>query len=76
MAVNKDVHIPINNVVANPWIGPVPKISRIKPVRPVVMLASKIEESALLKPSLIRLILACENLLSLNLLMRNHKAGK
>ena len=51
IAVNKDVAIPINKVVANPLIGPVPKMNRINAVRPVVMLASKIEDKALLKPS-------------------------
>ena len=51
IAVKREVPIPISKVVANPLIGPVPKIKRIKAVRPVVILASKIEESALLKPS-------------------------
>ena len=53
MAVNSEVAIPINKVVAKPLIGPVPSIKRIKAVNPVVMLASRIDESALLKPSLI-----------------------
>ena len=53
IAVNNDVAIPINNVVAKPLIGPVPNTNNIRPVRPVVMFASKIEDSALLKPSLI-----------------------
>ena len=53
IAVNKEVKIPINKVVANPLIGPVPKTSKIIPVKAVVIFASKIEESALLKPSLI-----------------------
>ena len=47
IAVNKDVAIPINRVVAKPLIGPVPKTKRINAVKPVVILASKIEESAL-----------------------------
>ena len=51
MAVNNEVPIPINKVVAKPLIGPVPKINSIKAVSPVVILASKIDESALLKPS-------------------------
>ena len=51
IAVNREVAIPINSVVANPLIGPVPKINRIIAVNPVVIFASKIEESALLKPS-------------------------
>ena len=55
IAVNNEVPIPINKVVANPLIGPVPKINKIKAVRPVVILASKIEERALLKPSAIAL---------------------
>ena len=53
IAVNNEVPIPINKVVAKPLIGPVPKINKITPVKPVVMFASKIEESALPKPSLI-----------------------
>ena len=36
-------------------MGPVPKINKISAVRPVVMLASKIEERALLNPSAIAL---------------------
>src|SRR5690606_21675856 len=51
IAVNKDVAIPINKVVANPLIGPVPKIKRMIPVRAVVMFASRIDESAFLNPS-------------------------
>ena len=51
IAVNNDVPIPINNVVAKPLIGPVPKINRIKAVKPVVILASKIDDNALLNPS-------------------------
>ena len=53
IAVNNDVIIPIRRVVANPLIGPVPKTKRINAVRPVVMLASKIDERALLNPSAI-----------------------
>ena len=34
-------------------MGPVPNINNIKPVKPVVMFASKIDDNALLKPSLI-----------------------
>ena len=48
-----EVAIPINNVVANPLIGPVPNTKNIKAVRPVVMFASKIDDKALLNPSLI-----------------------
>ena len=44
--VNNDVPIPINKVVANPLIGPVPKTNRIKAVKAVVMLASKMEDIA------------------------------
>ena len=53
IAVNKDVAIPISKVVAKPLIGPEPKIYNTSAVRPVVMFASNIEDSALLKPSLI-----------------------
>ena len=52
IAVNKDVAIPINNVVAKPFIGPEPNTNKIKAVNPVVMLASKIDDKALLNPSL------------------------
>ena len=51
IAVNSEVAIPINKVVANPLIGPVPKINKIKAVNPVVMLASKMDDKALLNPS-------------------------
>ena len=53
IAVNKDVAIPINKVVAKPLIGPVPNIYNTSAVRPVVIFASKIEDKALLNPSLI-----------------------
>ena len=52
IAVNNEVKIPINKVVANPLIGPDPNTYNINAVRPVVMLASKIEDNALLNPSL------------------------
>ena len=42
----------INRVVANPLIGPEPKINRMRAVNPVVMLASRMDDKALLKPSL------------------------
>ena len=51
IAVNKEVPIPINKVVANPLIGPVPKTKRIKAVKPVVIFASRMEDKALLNPS-------------------------
>ena len=51
IAVNREVIIPISKVVANPFIGPVPKTKSTKAVTPVVIFASKIDESALLKPS-------------------------
>ena len=51
MAVKSEVPIPINKVVANPLMGPVPNTKRINAVSPVVILASKIEDSALLNPS-------------------------
>ena len=41
------------NVVAKPLIGPVPNTNKINAVKPVVMLASKIDDKALEKPSLI-----------------------
>ena len=53
IAENREVAIPISNVVAKPLIGPVPKIKSIIAVKPVVMLASNIEDNALLKPSAI-----------------------
>ena len=37
IAVNNEVAIPINNVVANPLIGPVPKINSMNGVNPVVI---------------------------------------
>ena len=46
IAVNNEVNIPINNVVANPLIGPVPNVYRINAVRPVVILASNIDDNA------------------------------
>ena len=55
IAVNKEVPIPINKVVANPLMGPVPKTNKISAVKPVVILASKIEDNALLNPSAIAL---------------------
>ena len=51
IAVNKEVIIPIKRVVANPLIGPVPKINSTNAVTPVVIFASKIDDKALLKPS-------------------------
>ena len=51
IAVNKDVAIPISRVVAKPLMGPVPNTNNISAVRPVVMLASKMEDRALLNPS-------------------------
>ena len=53
IAVKSEVPIPIRSVVAKPLMGPVPKIKRINAVNPVVILASKIEDSALLNPSAI-----------------------
>ena len=51
MAVKSDVIIPINKVVANPLMGPEPNINKMIAVKPVVIFASKIEDSALAKPS-------------------------
>ena len=53
IAVNNEVNIPINNVVANPLIGPVPKIKRTRAVTPVVAFASNMDDNALLNPSAI-----------------------
>ena len=52
IAVNKEVKIPIKRVVANPLIGPDPNKYNINAVSPVVILASNIEDNALLNPSL------------------------
>ena len=52
IAVNNEVAIPIKRVVAKPLIGPDPNTNNIKAVNPVVILASRIDDSALLKPSL------------------------
>ena len=46
IAVNNEVAIPINRVVANPLIGPVPNKNKINAVRPVVIFASKMDERA------------------------------
>ena len=46
IAVNNEVIIPINRVVAKPLIGPVPKVYKINAVNPVVIFASRIDESA------------------------------
>ena len=45
------VKIPINKVVAKPFIGPVPKENNINAVKPVVIFASNIEDKAFAKPS-------------------------
>ena len=50
IAVKRDVAIPINKVVAKPFIGPVPNIYKTRAVKPVVIFASSIDERALLKP--------------------------
>ena len=49
--VNNEVAIPINKVVANPWIGPVPKINNTAPVNTCVTLASTIERMAPFQPN-------------------------
>ena len=51
IAVNNEVIIPIKRVVAKPFIGPVPKTNNTSAVTPVVILASKIDDNALLNPS-------------------------
>ena len=53
IAVNIEVTIPIDNVIANPLTGPVPMTYRIKAAINVVTFASKIVIKALEKPSLI-----------------------
>ena len=52
IAVKSEVIIPISNVVANPFIGPVPNVYKISAVSPVVMFASNIEDKAFENPSL------------------------
>ena len=44
--VNKDVTIPINNVVAKPLIGPEPKINNTAPVKIWVTFASVMDDIA------------------------------
>ena len=46
IAVKSDVIIPINNVVAKPSMGPVPKLFKIKATKPVVIFASNMEDKA------------------------------
>ena len=53
IAVNIDVTIPIDNVIAKPLTGPVPIIYKINAAINVVTLASKIVTNALEKPSII-----------------------
>jgi hypothetical protein len=48
MAVNIDVAMPIESVIANPLIGPVPKPNNTTAAMSVVMLASAIVENAFL----------------------------
>ena len=47
MAVNKLEHIPINRVVAKPFIGPVPNVNNTIPAIAVVIFASNIADKAL-----------------------------
>ena len=53
IAVNIEVIIPIDKVMANPFTGPVPITYKIRAVIKVVTLALKIVTNALEKPSLI-----------------------
>ena len=53
IAVNIEVTIPIDRVIAKPFTGPVPIIYKISAVINVVTFASKIVTKALEKPSLI-----------------------
>ena len=47
MAVNIDVRIPMDNVIANPFIGPVPNEYKTTATNRVVKLASNIVKKAL-----------------------------
>ena len=51
IAVNIEVKIPIDNVTANPLIGPVPMAYKINAAIRVVTFASKIVINALENPS-------------------------
>ena len=51
MAVNIEVTIPIDKVIANPFTGPVPITYRISAAINVVTLASKMVINALENPS-------------------------
>ena len=51
IAVNIDVTIPTDKVIAKPFTGPVPMKYKINAVNKVVILASKIVTNALEKPS-------------------------
>ena len=51
IAVNIEVKIPIDNVTANPFIGPVPMAYKINAAIRVVTFASKIVINALENPS-------------------------
>ena len=53
IAVNIEVTIPIESVIAKPLTGPVPITYKIKAVINVVIFASKIVMNALENPSLI-----------------------
>jgi hypothetical protein len=53
MAVNIEVTIPIERVIAKPLTGPVPMMYKISAAINVVTFASKIVMKALEKPSLI-----------------------
>ena len=53
MAVNIEVTIPIDNVIAKPFTGPVPMIYKINAAIKVVTFASNMVTNAREKPSLI-----------------------
>ena len=55
IAVNIEVKIPMDNVIAKPFIGPVPIVYRTSDAINVVTFASKIVTKAREKPSLIAL---------------------
>ena len=64
MAVNIEVTMPMDNVIANPLIGPVPIAYRTSAAIRVVIFASMIVVKALPKPSLIAICGALPDLSS------------
>ena len=64
IAVNIDANVPIVNVTANPFTGPVPKVKRITVIINVVRFESKIATNPLLNPASIALRIVFPNLSS------------